>query len=194
MTNLVGIIEETINGFGRDTCEIKYFLQSLMDNKELQVYNFEINKEIIETDVEDEKVVRTIKGATLEPTNNIRPNSAFTFESYFLEDPVTETKYILETDSCSVNSSFEHFGHRYGHCSIARLVKNPDLRKLKTLFKLHDQLDIPKKMIDGSLYYSWEDWGDYTQEGTCHLKSGKLRSEGEQDNLFKRVCEFVRGK
>ena len=186
MSGLVDTIEDTTNDSCKDTWEIKHFFQSLIDKKELRVYNFEINEKLIEKDTEDEKVVRTIKGITLKPTNNIYPCSAS--GSYFFEDPATGIKYTVEMDFRSSTSDFEPLEHKYGHCSITRLVKNPDLRKLNTFFS---QLDIPKEMIDGKFYYGWT---DNVRKGSHHEKWGHLTIEGEQDELFEKVCGFVRSK
>ena len=188
MTDLISTTEDTIKDrFYKDPYEVKFFFQRLINGKELQAYSFGINKEIIEKDTVDEKVIRIIKGVTLEPTNNIDLYSPS--GSYFFEDPIIGIKYIIEMDFHSSNSHSRYSKSEYGNCRIRRLVKNPDLRKLEiTSFR---QLDIPKGMIDGILNYAWT---DKIREYIYHEKLGHLTSEGEQDKLFKKFCEFVRSK
>jgi len=191
MNGLTKSIEELIEGYYKENHEITEFLQGMVIRGELQAYNIKIDNEITEKDTEDEKIIRTIKGATLTPiTKRWGPWN----EDLFLKNPATETLYYVHRDSSGSDSDFEPVEHRNGSCGITRLVKDSDLRKIRSRYINSNIPDIPENMINGNLQYYWSDDIWELGEGTRHEISGNLTVEGEQDNLFEKVAEFIRNK
>ena len=188
MNGLTKSIEELIKGYYKGNHEITEFLQGMVRQGELQAYNIKIDNEITEKDTEDEKIIRTIKGATLTP---ITTRSGPWNEDFFLKEPATETLYYVHMESHGSDSDFEPVEYLSGFYDITRLVKNSDLKKIRSRHINSNIPDIPEDMINGKLYYHWSDkiW-----EGTRHEISGNLTVEGELDNLFAKVAEFIRNK
>lgn len=175
-------LEGRVAGYCRNQSDIVRFFQEMVYNGESMAYSVEIDKQIVEVDTEAERVVRTIKGATLTPITEISLSLA-SHNGLFLEDPSIEAMHYMHIYSRSHSSDFVNVEHRYGWCDITGLVKNPDLRKLR---KPYNGINIPEEMAHGRLHYKWDD--DIGEEG---IKSGYLRIEGEQDSLFAKVAEFV---
>jgi hypothetical protein len=191
MNGLTKSIEELIEGYYKENHEITEFLQGMVIRGELQAYNIKIDNEITEKDTEDEKIIRTIKGATLTP---IAETQMVYWEDFFLKEPATETLYYVHRESHGSDSDFEPVEYLSGFYDITRLVKNSDLRKIRSRYINSNIPNIPEDMINGNLQYYWSDDIWELGEGTRHKMGGRLTVKGELDNLFEKVAEFIRNK
>jgi len=181
MNGLTKSIEERIEGYYKNNHEIVEFLQEMVRQEELQAYDIMIDKTITEKDTEDEKIIRIIKGATLTPTTT---RSGPWNEDLFLKDPATETLYYVHREPHGSHSDFEPVEYSSGFYDITRLVKNSDLRKIRSRCINSNIPSIPEDMINGNLQHYWNDDIWELWEGTRHKMGGRLTVKGEQDNLF----------
>ena len=194
MKELTEILRENV---GRTSYQMRLFFQQMVKKGELRAYHVEVNKQFVEKDTEDEEVVRTRKGATLTPTKNLRE-----YQPVLVESPKTGVMYNL--DIGSRGGMFFDDGNSqtiYHHCVLERIVQGFDSKKVadRTSFgdfgSCKDGISIPKEMVTARLSVSYnEGWESGGKSDYIAGTKGNLVVEGEQDNLFKRVCEFVRGK
>jgi len=188
MDTLVGTIDLTWKNFYKNNSKIKEFFQNLIIKGELLAYDLEINKQIVEKDTEDEKIVRTIKGLTLIPINFIYPNNSD--GSYFFEDPETLTKYHIAFDASSSESDFEPLENKDGHCDIIRLISVPSFNRITE--RSYKDPNIPEDMINGRLSYNWSDTIRGIPRDSIHHDSySHLTIEGELDTLFNKTSKFI---
>ncbi len=156
------------------------------------VYLVQFDREVTLEDTEDATVVKTIKGATLTLiTDKLHYHSCpfSTLENYIFEDPNSGTKYCVDINYHDCSSDFEPLEIHSGWWDIAKLVDDPDLRRFS---KHYGVIPVPKNMITARLHYYWEDdiWYDSPQDKR-HERSAHFTFEGEIDDLYTRICEFV---
>lgn len=182
---------ESIKGLGRYIImpckshhEIHRFLQGLIDRKIILSYTADINKTIVEEEDEKEKVVRIIKGASLTPISSIPyPSSTHPYFFQFAED---KRFYVSDEDYRSSHSSFEDEEFSYGHFKLTSLCQDARLERIGK--KSYDHFDIPKELIQGTLYYHWT---HEKREGKDYKKRGTLEVDVEDDIFFSILTEFL---
>jgi len=194
MTDLAEIVMENV---GKSSYQMRLFFQQMVKKGELRAYQIEVNKRFVEKDTEDEEVVRTRKGATLTPTEELRE-----YQPVFVEDPKTGVMYNLDIGSrCGMFFNEGYSQTVYHYCVLEKIAQRFDSKKVadRTSFgvfgSFKDGISIPREMVTARLRVSYNEEREYSGEfdyiaGT----EGNLVVEEEQDNLFKRVCKFVRGK
>ncbi|MBR9691417.1 hypothetical protein GOV06_01400 [Candidatus Woesearchaeota archaeon] len=178
MTGLVEVVEESV---GKNAYAVGRFLQDMVDRGDLRAYSIETNKEVVLKDDDKERVVKTLKGTTFTPIDNLKYNGAI-----LIEDPKTEDKY-------TINVGF--FGSE-DYCSgllMRKYSKECDLQKFK--FSHHSYgvfMQIPDEEV-ARLTLKVNMPGSYkTQQDFLNDMEGTLVVEGEQEGLFEKICEFVR--
>ena len=194
MKELTEILRENV---GRTSYQMRLFFQQMVKKGELRAYHVEVNKQFVEKDTEDEEVVRTRKGATLTPTKNLRE-----YQPVLVESPKTGVMYNL--DIGSRGGMFFNDGDSqtmYHHCVLEKIAEGFDPKKVADrtdsgeLGSFKNGISIPREMVTGRLKVSYdEDWESGRESDYIAKTEGALVIEGEQDELFKKVCEFVRGK
>jgi len=177
------MIDEIISESCKDLLckDLPSIFQDLIRNKELEMYSAEINKEITERSIGDEKDIKIIELVTL--------NHRIPSEYNFLKDNQTGIIYNIHTYSHSSSSDFEPVEHISYNWDILRLGKKPNLKKI---IKICDELFIPKNMIRGRLDYGWNE-DKYFENGN-HISSkytGNFRIKGQKDNLFKKIYTYT---
>lgn len=167
----------------KDSWEIKKFFQGLINENLVRAYDFEIDKEIIEKDTEREKIIRTIKGASLKPIKDIHPNNGA--GSYFFKNVESLVLYTVGIDTKSSTSDFEDLEYKYHNIDVIRLSDRIELKDISTRL---GGLDISEDIITGTFYYN----GNHEiRDHEFHKKSGYLRIKGEQDAFFSRIKDFL---
>lgn len=188
MDTLTEIIRENI---GKSSYQMKQFFQDLITKGELKAYFVELNKEIVEKNTGDEKVVKTIKGAVLTPTTKLEE-----YQAVFVEDPTTKIVYNL--DIGSRGGMFFDDGDSqttYHHCTLERLAKEFDPKKVTTkkgygtFGSFDDGISIPEELVTARLRVTYDEDEDC---GAVVATSGHLVIEGAQDDLFTKVYNFVK--
>lgn len=194
MAELAEIVRENV---GKNSNAMRQFFQQMVKRRELKAYCVEVNKRIVEKDTEDEEVVRTRKGATLTPTEKLRE-----YQPVIIEDPETGVMYNLDI-GCRGGMFFDDGDSQtiYHHCVLERIAQRFDPRKVadRTSFgdsgSFKDGISIPREMVTARLRVSydenWESGGE--MDYIAGTRMG-LVVEGKRDDLFNRVCEFVREK
>lgn len=176
MTELAETLSERI---GRSSYDMTRFFQGMIEKGELKASSVVVDKKVIEKDSDKERVVRTIKGVTLTPTDEIRYGYPFILQ--------TPSGCMYHLDIGSRGGMFYNDGDSqtiYDHCNLERLSKNFDTKEVSRSGNY-----ILEKMVDGILRVSYDqDWEDDYPEGS----RGSLSVEGEMDEFFERVCDFVR--
>lgn len=176
---------------GRSSYEMSYFFQDLVDKKELFAYSVKIDKEVVDLDTVDERIARTIKGASLESVKKLEERGIT-----FVEDSKTRTMYNL--DIGSYGGMFTDDGDSqtvYHHCNVERLVKDYDIKRISE-GGFGSRVAIPSDMISARLRMSYdEDWegSEYSGDRVVGTRNN-LIVEGESDKLFKKVIQFVKSK
>jgi len=193
MIELVEIVRENI---GKNSYEMRQFFQRMVKNGELKAYDVEVNKKIVEKNTDDEEIVRTKKGATLTPTQEL-----IEYQPVLVEDPETGVMYNL--DIGSRGGMFFNDGDSqtiYHHCVLEKLAQKPDSKKIATgkefgQFGSFDEgISIPLEMITARLRISYDqDWESGRESDYVAGTSGSLVIEGEKDKLFEKVYSFVKG-
>ena len=184
MVKLDEIVKEDI---GKSSFEMKYFFQGMVDKDELEAYLVEINKEIVKKDDDEEKVVRIKKGATLVPIKEIREN-----RNIFVKDIKTGIFYHLNIGS--YGGMFYDDGDSqtiYHNCTLEKLPMGFDFKKISR--ERHNRCFIPEEIIEARLRVNYND--DWSSSGGTDYISGSHGSfviEGEKDELFEKVYDFVR--
>lgn len=194
MEGLTEIVNENI---GKSSDEMRQFFQKMVKRNELKAYGVEVNSKTVERDTEDETVVRIRKGATLTPTKKLRE-----YQHVLIEDPTTRALYNL--DIGSRGGMFFDDGDSqtiYQHCVLEKLARRFDPKKVTDRMDFGDSgsfeegISIPGKLVTARLSVSYyQDWESRGESDYLAGTRGTLIVEGQQDNLFKKVCGFVRGK
>ncbi len=186
MAELTEIIREN---YGMISYQMRQFFLEMIKQRKLRAYTVAVNKRTVEKDTENEEVVRIRKGAILTPTTELREDQAV-----LIEDPKTGTMYNL--DIGSRGGMFYNDGDSqtiYHHCILEKLAEQFDLRKVATFGSY--RISIPGEMVTARLRVSYdEDWESGGESDYVAGTRGYLVIEGEQDNFFKEVCDFIGGK
>lgn len=181
---------ESVRGsVGKSSSQMKWFFQEMIKKGELIAYTVEVNKRTVE-ETEEEQVIRIRKGATLTPTKELYPYENI---DTIVEDPKTRTKYLLHIGSeggmFSEDGDSQTIHHR---CVLERLAQQFDPRKVVAGL---GGIYAPKEVVSAILSVGYgEDWGSRGESDGIRGTRGNLAVEGEQDGLFEKVCEFVRGE
>jgi len=180
---MVKLMETLRERRGKPIYLIVGFFNNLMKRGELVAHSIEIDRIVVERDTAEERVTRTIKGATLIPTDEIRDNCSYILDRsgrrYHLNTKVYGGMFYDEGNSQTV----------YHNCILERLASNFDLKMVsKANGDYHTKILIPREMIDGRLraYYS-ED----SEDDEVVSSRGSLYIDGENDELFEAVRKFI---
>jgi hypothetical protein len=196
MVELVEVVRENA---GKSSYQMREFFQDMIDKKELEAFFVEVNKKTVEKDTEDEKVIRTKKGATLTLIRKLKE-----YEPTLVKDPITGIMYNL--DIGSRGGMFFDDGDSqtmYHHCTLERLIEQFDPKKIGTrkgfsdFGSFDDGIQITREMVIARLRVSYDEDREYSHiKGSDYIAKtrGHLVVEGMQDKLFERVCRFVRAE
>lgn len=186
---------------GKKNYEMRNFFEKLIAAGELEAYLAKVDAEAIEKDTGEEKVVRTKKGLSLTKIKTL--DESVRGSPVLLKNTKTNTRYYLELESHG--GEFYDDGNSqttYDNCTLKRLASNFDPLKVtkKTTYGWLGPYEIgisfPEGAVDGKVHVSCEkDWkgDDYSGDHIAATR-GSLTVEGRLDDLFTKVCEFVRGK
>lgn len=173
-------------GVGKSSYQMRNFFQEMFKRGELKAFSVEVDKQEVLSDTEDEKVVKTKKGATLTPTTKLEE-----YQPVILVDSKTGIMYNLNVGSRG--GEFYDDGDSqtiYHHCVLSRLSRF-DPKKITS--DHHGGISIPNNMVTARLRVSYdEDWESGENTDRIGATRAHLVIEGEQDSLFQRVYEFVR--
>ncbi|MBA7689096.1 hypothetical protein ES703_97591 [subsurface metagenome] len=170
----------------KNNWEIKEFLQELINKNIVRAYDVKINKSIVEKDTDTEKVVRTIKGASLTPITDIHPNSGG--GSYFFQNVDNQMFYAVEMKMRISDFDFEDLKTKYGHLNVTRLSEKAEFNDIGEIFS---RFNISENVISGRFHYRWDDelrGGEITGK---HIREGYLKMKGESDDFFSRLEKFL---
>lgn len=198
MAELTEIVRENV---GTSSHAMRLFFQHMVRSGELKAYQVEIDKKVIEKNTEDESVVRTKKGVTLTPTEELNE-----YQAVFVEDPKTGVMYNLNIESWG--GAFYNDGDSqtiYHSCVLERITPETDLKRVAERYSSNfgNKIFLPEMIIAARLtvryHQDWESGANYDYvagtEGSLIIGTNKdLVVNGEQDQLFEKVCSFVRGK
>ena len=188
MTQLETHVKEEI---GKQSYVMRGFFQDLITKGELQAWDIEYNKTSIE-EREDETITRVKKGATLRPITKLGEQLMA-----IIEYPTIGAKYYLEMGSEGGIISTGGGQTTYHHCVIEKLSsfdpKKVTARRGYGLGSLSyvEGMEVPEETVTARLKVRHEEVYDDDELGRSR---GSLVVEGEQDTLFKMICEFVRKK
>ena len=191
MPKLAEVVTEPI---GKKTYEMVSFFQDMIRRGELRAYSIEVNKRIVEKDTSDERIVRTIKGATLTPTESVRDNATI-----IVQDSKTGVMYLLSMDS-EGGMPYDDGDSQtiYHNCTLEKLAGEFDSKKVTTRTEIGGLgyvINLPKDMVTARLRISYnENWVSAGETDVIGNRSGHLAIEGERDSLIDKIYEFVRGE
>ncbi len=167
MMNLVRIISAPV---AKMSFEMVPFFQGMVEMGDLEAYTVAIDKEIVDKDAEDEKIVRTIKGATFTRTSSLKEN-----ETFLVAYAKLGTNYFLNVKYWGLLADDE----LTYECTIEKLVRNFDAKKMKALSSIQSSLFLPESNVIARL--STFKYG----------KDKRMTIEGERDAFFEEVYAFV---
>ncbi len=177
---LAKIVEENI---GKPIYEMKRFFQELVDNQKLIAYVVELNKQTIERDTKEEKIIKIKKGLSLTPTKKIDEICMF------IENPPKNDLYSLSITSRG--GMFFNDGNSqttYDRCLLEKLKRKPNPEEVS---KNCDILIFSNKLVIATLDVNHE---EYWENDRIQKTSGHLVIAGEQDSLFDKFYEFLKAK
>lgn len=181
-------------GVGKSSFDMRCFFQKMVKRGELKAFSVEVDKQEVQSDTKNERVIKTKKGATLTPTTKLEE-----YQPVILVDSKTGIMYNL--DIGSRGGEFYNDGDSqtiYHHCVLERLAQRFDHKKVenRTNFggfgAFKDGISIPQEMVTARLRVSYdEDWEGSGEVDRVAGTRGNLVVTGEQDSLFQKVHEFV---
>ncbi len=173
VTELAEIVNENV---GKNSSDMRYFFQKLIEQKDINLYSLEVNKKTVLKDDEDEQVISVKKGATLIPTDKIKE-----YQPFILEDVITKNQYYISLSSEGGMVPLDGEQDIYYTCVIEKLLPRIDFRKIDVI-----RNGLPNELVSSKLVinYTQSDYGD----------KGKLTVDGELDPLFTKICDYVRNQ
>ncbi len=173
---------------GKDVKSMRRFFQSLVNSGQLNAFSCEVDKE--ETVENGNKVFITkTLGATLTPIRKFDTKEDNCW--YFVKDAKTATLYFLtlkhDYSGYVLSDDAEDSQTEYNHCTLERLVADPDLTKVRRYYWTVDD-EVPEELIVARLRISYNK--DWCKNKVEQVDQG-LEIKGSSDNLFKKVCGFV---
>jgi hypothetical protein len=164
---------------GKPTYSVVSFFQEMLSVGDLLAYTIESSREEVVWDTYEEKIVRTIKGPILNPTEKLEEDRRF-----ILEDFKTHSRYILSTSS--EGGTFDSDGENtiYHNSLITKLSENVGSRETREglLVLIAPKEGESNETTKLRIYY---ETGQFSSSGGFTL-------EGETDELFDRAMEFLR--
>ena len=166
---------------GKDVKSMRQFFQGLVTINYLAAFSYAVDKEKA---VRNGNIITTIKtlSVTLTP---IRELDATEDESqYFVKDAKTSALYFLSLkhDWSAFYDDNEDLQTEYNHCTLERLVANPDLTKIRHSWAVGTY--VPEELITAQLRISYnKEWCKTKVESI----SQELEISGAADSLFEKV-------
>lgn len=170
----------------KDTCvtsppKITQFLNAILKSPDFQAYNIVVDEQHFLRETETESVVQTLKGLQLsEPIEDIENHNSFV-----LRNTETGRLYYVERESRRVGSGIDGAEHYSGKLDITRLVAEPALFSIQS--HLYGMI-IPVELIDAKYHYGYN---HDKIRGLEQNKKGCILNQGEPDDLFTKVTEYV---
>ncbi|MBU0930162.1 MAG: hypothetical protein KJ623_03775 [Nanoarchaeota archaeon] len=166
MNNLAEVVKENV---GKGSMEMISFFQDLVKSGTLKAYS--VNGRLI-------------------PVDRLREHQPF-----IVEDSTTGSMYALNISS--EGGMFYDDGDSqtiYYHCVLEKLAKTISKGLDARTIRFNHGAAVPSDLVSARLRVDYDnDWTSGGDVDYIRATHGRLVVEGENDGLFAKVCEFVRG-
>jgi hypothetical protein len=173
---------------GKSNYELLHFFHGLMEKGEARVYRIQMDAQTILKDDENERVVRTLKGASYGEVPKMQER-----DPHMIEYAPTKRAYTLIMNSRGGDFYDEgNFQTTYYDCTVQRLKEDCDRSKIKVNDPMYGDRRIDAKgMIDAAMSIHFESDSD-DRNPSANVTRGRLVLEGMSDELFEKVIAFVK--